>query len=130
MTNPHVTPLYPTVAAATDDLDALFAAAGAATAAPSDALMARVLADAVALQPVAAGLAPRAAPARIGFWTRFAAALGGAGVLAGLGSAAVAGVMIGFAEPGTLSMVTGGLYETTLDAVDLVPSLDPILTDG
>ncbi|MES2667370.1 MAG: dihydroorotate dehydrogenase [Pseudomonadota bacterium] len=119
--------------AAGDDLDLLFAAAAQAPLLPSDALLARVLADAVTHQPPAAAPRPalRAAAARRpGFWTRLAAAVGGAGVLAGLGSAAMAGVMIGFAEPAALSMVTGGIYETTLDAVDLVPSFDPFLTEG
>lgn len=112
---------------ATDDLDLLLSAAASAPVVPSDALLARITADAVAHLP---GPAPRATAARAGFWARLATAVGGAGVLAGLGTAAVAGVMIGFAEPSTVSMVTGGIYETTLDAVDLVPSFDPILTDG
>lgn len=122
-----------TDAPAGDDLDLLFAAAAEAPLLPSDALMARVLADAMTHQPPGAVPRPAVRPAvvtRQGFWTRLAAAVGGAGVLAGLGSAAMAGVMIGFAEPATLTMVTGGIYETTQDAVDLVPSFDPFLTEG
>lgn len=113
-----------------DELDLLFAAAKVQGLTPSDALMARILADAALHQP--GQTAPRtcAVAEQIGFWGRLAAALGGAGVLAGLGTAAVAGVMIGFAEPAALSMVTGGIYETTADAVDIVPSLDAFLTDG
>lgn len=122
-----------TDAPAGDDLDLLFAAAAKAPLLPSGALMARVLSDAVTHQPQAAVSRPAVRPAAVarpGFWTRLAATVGGAGVLAGLGSAAMAGVMIGFAEPATLSMVTGGIYDTTLDAVDLVPSFDPFLTEG
>lgn len=71
-------------------LEALFAASRATSPEPPDALMQRVLADAVALQPcVGRGTA----------WRRWMAALGGAPALSGLITAASVGVWLGLAPP-------------------------------
>ena len=72
-----------------DDLDALFAASRATDQPPSEALMTRVLADAALMQPEAAPVV-RIAPQRAGVWAGLAALFGGGGVLAGLGSVAMA----------------------------------------
>lgn len=121
-------------------LDLFLAAARDAAPEPSAALMARVLADAEALQPsprpqVEAAPPGRPAhrvyrrqgwPARL--WQRLAggltAALGGAGAVAGLATAALAGVWIGFAQPlpvATLIVTSGAgtASEAEFDLADL-----------
>lgn len=112
------------------DLDDLFASARARAPEASPAFLGRVLEDAYALQPEAATAAPApaAAPAPVGIWARLAAALGGSMALAGVATAGVAGVWLGFAPPATLSpladsLLTGGA--TASVGVDLLPGLDP-----
>jgi hypothetical protein len=110
------------------DLDDLFAEARAQEPLESPGLMARVLADAERNIPPQI---VRVVPRKPGLWAKFAMALGGNGVLAGLGTAAVAGVMLGFVQPTSLSAVTDMiLAETPLDEVDLLPGIDAILTEG
>lgn len=59
------------------------------------------------------------------------AAFGGGAALAGIGTAAVAGVWLGFAQPVPLTALSGGLWsETPLDTVELIPSFDTLLTEG
>ena len=110
----------------TDQLEGFFAAARAAEPAPSEALMARVLADAAAAQPRVPGpvvSAPAAAP----LWRRWLAALsgavGGGAMATGLASAAVAGVFIGYAGPVTsdwlATAVSGGAEVPMMAASDL-----------
>lgn len=79
-----------------DPLEVFFDAARGATPQPSDALMARVLADAEAMQPKSEPL-PR--PVRRQGWL---AALGGWPALAGLATATVAGITIGVADPASI----------------------------
>lgn len=100
------------------ELDDLLAAAGRSRMTPSDALMARVLADAEAMQPpVPSALPERSVPRPAGFWQRLTEAFGGTGALAGVGTAAVAGLAFGLMQPSTLSVVTGG-YMTIEDTAD------------
>ncbi len=83
-------------------LDALFDRARAAPPVVPDALMARVLADAAAAQPVRGG-------SRAG-WRRWVAALGGAPALGGLVTASCLGFWLGFAPPDTLPDVAGQVW--------------------
>ncbi len=108
----------------TDDLDDLFAAARADRPQPSDALMQRVLADALAEQPRPA---PRPIP-RPGLLARIAAAFGGGPALAGVCSAAVAGLVIGYLNPVTYDYLTGG--QTGTELVDLFPATDFLSSEG
>jgi hypothetical protein len=123
-----------------DDLDALFAGLRADAPVPSDALMARVLADALAEQPRAAAAPPapafltvpptmaRAAhPPRL--WARIVAALGGAVAVAGVGSAALAGLMVGFVQPAALNGLTDAVWGATYETVELMPSVDALMTE-
>lgn len=114
-----------------DDLDTLFAMARAAPPVPSDALMARVLADAVAHQPAPRPVAaPRVAlPALGGMWHRLADLFGGAGALAGMGGAAVAGLVLGFVQPEGLSALSDTVLGGALDSVALMPSVDPLFSE-
>lgn len=112
-----------------DDLDDLFAGLKARPPAPSDALMSRVLADAAALQPKTVA-PPRAAPARGGLWSSFTAMFGGAGAVAGLASAAIAGVAIGLVAPTPADALTAALWGNSSDtAVDLIPGIDEVLSE-
>jgi hypothetical protein len=110
------------------DLDDLFAEARAQEPPENAGLMARVLADAERNMPKPVVRVVRRRP---GFWAQAAAALGGGGVLAGLGTAAVAGVMLGFVQPTSVSAVTDMIFaETPFDEVDLLAGIDAILTEG
>ena len=107
------------------DLDALFATARADYSVPP-ALMARVLADADALQP-------RPAPVpKPRFWAGFMSAIGGVPALAGLSTATLAGLWIGFVEPSSLSAVADVLLasSTVSETLDVMPAFDDFLTEG
>ena len=75
------------------ELDAYFHALKENAAEPSEALLARVLADAETAQPRT--IAPLPAESRPSFWQDFLRAIGGWPALAGLATATVAGVWIG-----------------------------------
>lgn len=110
-----------------DGLDDLFAEARNTTPAPSEALMARVLADAIEMQPRAV---VKVAPVMLrgpGFWARLSAVFGGAGALAGMGTAAMAGLFIGFVQPEGLSVLGDAVLGTPLETVVLVSSVDALL---
>lgn len=82
-------------------LEALFAeAAGDGKPEVSSDLLARVMADAEAMQPAAMALAAR--PARQGLLSQFMQAIGGWPSLAGLATATVAGIWVGFSAYGTI----------------------------
>jgi hypothetical protein len=113
-------------------LDDLFAEARAARPVPSEALMARVLADALAEQPKAVVPAVAVLPAgraQTGLWARIVWAFGGVGALAGMGTAAVAGLFIGFVQPVGLAGIEDAMLGTPLETVELIPSMDALL-DG
>lgn len=109
------------------DLDDLLATAATRRMAPSDALMARVLADAMAEQPRVGQVQPsRPRAASPGLWARLAELFGGGGALAGIGTAAVAGVVIGFAQPAGLGALTEAVWGTPLETVELIPSVETL----
>ena len=110
-----------------DALDDLFAQARSRPVAPSDALMARVLADALAEQPKA--VVARAAPVARGRWLGgLASVFGGFGGLAGVGGAAVAGLVLGFVQPATVTDFADAVLGTDVVAsVTLIPSADALL---
>jgi len=90
-------------------LDEIFAAARAREPGPSGALMARILADAEAAQDARFETARPTAVARPSRWARFVEGLGGWGSLAGLVTATMAGVWLGFVSPDQLNTLSGGL---------------------
>lgn len=110
-----------------DDLDDLFATARVSRPVPSDALMARVLADALAEQPKAARTVPLAAVPPAGLWSRVVGLFGGVGALAGIGSAAAAGLFIGYVQPAGLSVLDDAVLGTPLETVELMPDVDGLL---
>ena len=112
------------------DLEALFAAARTAPPVPSDALMARVLADALEQQP--APQSPQPAPRMVRpvrFWEPLAALFGGTGALAGMGGAAVVGLFIGYVQPSGLASLSDAVWGGALESVALMPSVDPLLDE-
>lgn len=108
-------------------LEAFFAAGRGHAPAPSESLLARVLADAEAemARPVPAMAAARPAP-RPGLLASVAAALGGWAGLGGLATATAAGVWIGFAGLADPLDATG-LFAQDL-SVELMPGTDSFLT--
>lgn len=115
------------------ELDDLFAAARAAPPAPSDALMARVVADALANQPAArpetAAPARRLPSRRAPLWEPLAAIFGGTGALVGIGGAAVTGLFIGLAQPAAILSLSDTYFAGTADSVALLPSVDALFSE-
>lgn len=117
------------------DLDRLLAEARTTPAVtPSDDFLSRVLADALAEQPRAAVAVPVAAPVvvpqrRAGPWAALAAGFGGAGLLAGLGCAAMIGLAVGYNNPSALTWLTDD-YLSTASGIELVPAADIFMTEG
>lgn len=115
-----------------DDLDSLFAAARNTAPAPSTALTARVEADAMREMPRAPTLRPVARPTEprgLGDW--IARLFGsGAGALAGMATATVAGLYFGYAQPigaDVFSLVTGAADSAT---IDMMPGIDALLEEA
>lgn len=109
-----------------DELDRLLATAARQAPSPSDALMQRVLADALALQPQPPARRPAPPPVRSSRLARFMAALGGGPALAGLGMAAAFGIALGYLSPTTMDYLTG----TTTEVADFFPDADFLATEG
>jgi len=112
-----------------DMLEDLFADARGLTPAPSDDLMARVIADADAAQPRAtAASAPQP-----GLWARMMDAIGGWPAVSGLAAATIAGVWVGVAPPSSVEDLTativGDEVSISLFATDLVFDAG-VLSDG
>lgn len=109
----------------THDLDDLFAAARGAEV-PGDDLVARVLADAAAVQAEAA---TRAAPSGGGWMSGLMSGIGGWFGAGSLAAATTAGLLIGFYAPDTVDTVLGGqLSELGLVTQDdLMPGLAYLL---
>ena len=107
-------------------LGAFFAAARAESPVPSEALMTRIMADAEAEMAARAGAA-RPGLRRPGLWAALVAAIGGWPALAGMVTAAVTGVWLGFAAPDSLNTLSGGVLlpdaavGASYDIDDLVP---------
>lgn len=112
------------------DLDDLFAEARATGAQPSAALLARVMADAGALQPQARTIAPRVAEPR-GLWAWVAALFAGGGAMAGMGTAAAAlGLFLGFMQPAPVAALTEALGVTMPEtSYDFLPGIDPLIAE-
>ncbi len=111
-----------------DDLDDLLALARSRPMEPSDALMARVLADALAEQPraVAAQTVPFGVPRR-GWLSLVAEVFGGFGGLAGVGGAAVAGLVLGFVQPAPVTEFADAVLGVQAASVDLMPGTDALM---
>lgn len=114
-------------------LTSFFEAASQHAPEPSDDLMARILADAARVQAEhGAQAAPVLRPARASILSRALGVLGGWGALAGLATATVAGVWIGFAAPDGLADYTDLILPNAGYGMnDLMPGIDSyLLEDG
>jgi hypothetical protein len=104
------------------DLDDFFAAARRAGPVPSEALMARVVADAAALQPRPAPVA--ASPSGPGFWATLAGVFGRSGAMGGLIAATIGGLWIGVVQPGPVATLAGQVWPTQQAlSVELIPDI-------
>jgi hypothetical protein len=120
------------------DLDLMFAAARESRPVPSAGLMARVLADAYDAQPLPAAPARSATPHQelprqnplLQALAAFTQVLGGKGALAGLGTAAVAGVWLGYSGTTGLDWVTTVLLSGGLGEVEMIAADDLFLSEG
>ncbi len=106
-------------------LVAVFAAARAAAPEPSAVFLARVLADAEAVQAQRRAPVP-SRPARQGRWRGILAALGGWGAAGGLATATLAGLWLGFAGAQGTGAVAGLLAgeDEQIGTLDLIPDFD------
>ena len=110
-----------------DALDKLFSA-GRSGPQPSDALMARIAADAVAQMPQPAALAPARRRRKVGLAAGLMAMLGGWPALTGMASAAAAGVWIGIASPDLIDLY-GTTTQDSYTLGDFLPDI-ATLADG
>ncbi|OYU40040.1 MAG: dihydroorotate dehydrogenase [Pseudorhodobacter sp. PARRP1] len=112
-----------------DDLDDLLTGAKAVSMPPSDALMARVLADAATVQAGFVAVRPAVVVARAGWLARLAAVFGGAGSLAGVSAAAVMGLVFGFVQPDGIGAVADIWVGSDVAQLDLMPQVDVLLAE-
>ncbi len=102
---------------------------------PSDGLMGRVLADAAAVQATVSvqrhsvrAIDRRKASARWGGWSDL---FGHGPAKAGLGTAAIAGVLLGFLQPTPVASMAAAVWSTeTAGSVDLLPGIDDFMAEG
>lgn len=92
-----------------DALDGFFAAGKAQTPEPSEALMAAIMADAMAVADTFDAQSAPVRPGRLGLWATLLAVLGGWPAVAGMATAAVAGVWMGVTPPQGVSDWAGGV---------------------
>ncbi len=111
------------------DLDALFAEAR--EDAPSDALMARVLADADAVQAEAVAVAAAPAPARRRGWVAgLVESFGGWGTIGGVTAAGVMGLSLGLYAPTTVADILGAETLGLETAYDITPDMTGLWGEG
>jgi hypothetical protein len=67
---------------------------------------------------------------RPGLWQRLVAVLGGTAAVAGLGTAAMAGLVIGYVQPDPLLTLADGFgVELSGESLDLLPGFDTLLSE-
>lgn len=110
-------------------VDDLFAQARADQPRPGAALTGRVLADAER-ERAWLNRPPVMAPARLGWLAALGGLFGGGGALAGLVSAALVGVAIGWTAPGSVQAMVPGLGgNETIASIELIPDFGTLLDD-
>jgi len=105
-----------------DMLDDLFELARDQSAAPDDALMDRILAD-------AADVTRGGHAARVSVWDSFLEMIGGWPTVGGLAAAGVAGIWVGVAPPETLTIWTADLIGTPV-TIDLLSDTSGLFSQG
>jgi len=109
------------------DLDTLLGQARMSPPEAGDAFMARIMADALAAQPQPRAFAPQRA--RRGLFSRLAAAVGGAVALAGVGSAAMAGLVIGYVQPEPMVSLASSMGFVSVETLELFSGFDALLSE-
>ncbi len=107
-----------------DMIDDLFGLARGENPAPSDALMARVLADAAS-----AHAAPQPAPVQSSLWQGILDFVGGWPSVGGLAVAGVTGIWVGFAPPTLVSSWTAELIGTPV-TIDMLSDTSGFFAEG
>ena len=114
-----------------DPLADLFAEARQNPPEPSADFLARVLADAESEQPIASIVQRPSGVAKGSFWSGLFAALGGAAAVAGVSSAAMVGLVVGYIQPEALISLASsyGISESAGGSFDLLPGYESLLTE-
>ena len=110
-------------------LDELFAEARQVRPVVSLDLMARIMADAAAVQSERIAPIVTATPEQVGFFAGLWSALGGWGGAGGLAAATMAGLWIGFAPPSGLESVSTAVFGQSV-TVSLFASDDILGAEG
>lgn len=102
---------------------------------PSDGLMDRVLADAAAVQASVSvqrhSVRPKDRRKVSARWVWLSDLFGHGPAKAGLGTAAIAGVLLGFLQPAPVASVAAAVWGTeTAGSVDLLPGIDDFMAEG
>jgi hypothetical protein len=112
------------------ELDDLFAKARNAAPEPSDALMARVMADAERVLSQRQGAALTSSQPSPGLFERLLRLIGGAAPVTGPVLAGLAGLAIGYLQPESLAGLTDILaYDAPSVTMDLMPGPDALLPE-
>jgi hypothetical protein len=114
------------------ELDALLSRASALAPKPSDAFMARVMADAEAHLPRAAAPHVETRERQPGFFARMLGQIGGVPGAAGLVAAGFCGVTVGYADLGLVDGAAAalGLEVADYDLTDLYAGFPTVSEDG
>lgn len=123
------------------DLDALLAEAAETRASPSPELAARILQDAVRLQPkptpwpqapVRNKVSETPTRGAFGWFLGIADLLGGGRAVAGLSLAAMTGLYLGAAQPDLVLSLTSALSgdTATVEQIDLLPATGALWTEN
>ncbi|SIO57292.1 hypothetical protein SAMN05444722_3708 [Rhodovulum sp. ES.010] len=112
-----------------EDLETLFEAGRAARPAPPDALLARVMDDAITEAGGRSAGVIGPVPRR-GVLAGLVTGLGGWPALGGLATAGVVGLWIGYVAPGGIDTVRAAMLGGGYGIADMMPSLDGYLAEG
>ncbi len=115
-----------------DGLEAYFEAARADTPVPSTELLGRIMADAATQSAARDDSLRQVTVLRQGIFSSLIEAIGGWPTLAGMATAGVVGVWIGFSQPAGLDTVAEQLIgaDNTSYLVDLVPAFGSEFEEG
>lgn len=113
-------------------LDAYFEAGRAVAVTPSAELLDRIMQDAETEMPEPEGVTTKAIAPKQGLFSSLREAIGGWPVLAGVATAGIVGVWIGFSQPVGLDVVAQqwGAAEDAEYLVDLVPAFESGFEEG
>ena len=113
-----------------DPIDDLLAKAGRQPAVASPDFLARILDDADRIQTLREETAQPPAPIGRNWLSRLSAALGGAIAVAGVGTAAMAGLVVGYVQPDALVSFADSYNVVGVSAdLDLIPGYETLYLD-